>query len=236
MISQNDLLVGLSGNELDELDEFLSSRCVPRDGMNLSMLDGYLTAIISGPEFLPPSVWLPKIWTHEESDRDESPVFASNDEAKHVYSLVLRRMNEISSDFGRGESNPIFIESENIEVTDMWCIGYLEGMRLCPQSWAPLQRDQGEDGMLLFPITAIAARWLQLVSEEQEKTLHAYLNDEKRAELAKRVPRAAYDVYRYWKARRAMPPTPMRSTSRPGRNEPCPCASGKKYKKCCGSI
>jgi len=23
--------------------------------------------------------------------------------------------------------------------------------------------------------------------------------------------------------------------SRPGRNDPCPCGSGKKYKKCCGA-
>lgn len=25
------------------------------------------------------------------------------------------------------------------------------------------------------------------------------------------------------------------STMRPGRNEPCPCGSGEKYKRCCGS-
>lgn len=33
----------------------------------------------------------------------------------------------------------------------------------------------------------------------------------------------------------APPPTPARSQPRPGRNEPCPCGSGKKYKKCCGA-
>lgn len=30
-------------------------------------------------------------------------------------------------------------------------------------------------------------------------------------------------------------PTPARSQPRPGRNEPCPCGSDKKYKKCCGA-
>ena len=29
-------------------------------------------------------------------------------------------------------------------------------------------------------------------------------------------------------------PTVRYETPRPGRNEPCPCGSGKKYKKCCG--
>ena len=31
------------------------------------------------------------------------------------------------------------------------------------------------------------------------------------------------------------PPTePIRSEVRPDRNDPCPCGSGKKYKRCCG--
>jgi len=29
-------------------------------------------------------------------------------------------------------------------------------------------------------------------------------------------------------------PTPIRAEPKPGRNDPCPCGSGKKYKKCCG--
>ncbi len=27
---------------------------------------------------------------------------------------------------------------------------------------------------------------------------------------------------------------PVRKEKKPGRNDPCPCGSGKKYKKCCG--
>jgi uncharacterized protein YecA (UPF0149 family) len=27
---------------------------------------------------------------------------------------------------------------------------------------------------------------------------------------------------------------PVRKDKRVGRNDPCPCGSGKKYKKCCG--
>ncbi|MBI5243020.1 MAG: SEC-C domain-containing protein [Elusimicrobia bacterium] len=30
------------------------------------------------------------------------------------------------------------------------------------------------------------------------------------------------------------PPAPTSAAPTPGRNEPCPCGSGKKYKKCCG--
>ena len=28
----------------------------------------------------------------------------------------------------------------------------------------------------------------------------------------------------------------MRSTPKVGRNDPCPCGSGKKYKQCCGKL
>ncbi|MEG1849984.1 MAG: SEC-C metal-binding domain-containing protein [Oscillospiraceae bacterium] len=30
------------------------------------------------------------------------------------------------------------------------------------------------------------------------------------------------------------PPQPVKKTDKVGRNDPCPCGSGKKYKKCCG--
>lgn len=28
---------------------------------------------------------------------------------------------------------------------------------------------------------------------------------------------------------------PIKAEQEPGRNDPCPCGSGKKYKKCCGA-
>jgi SEC-C motif-containing protein len=31
-----------------------------------------------------------------------------------------------------------------------------------------------------------------------------------------------------------VPPKPIKKDKKIGRNEPCPCGSGKKYKKCCG--
>jgi len=32
----------------------------------------------------------------------------------------------------------------------------------------------------------------------------------------------------------ASPPRPVRAGAKIGRNDPCLCGSGKKYKKCCG--
>ncbi|MEO8676633.1 MAG: UPF0149 family protein, partial [Casimicrobiaceae bacterium] len=48
----------LTDAELDELEVFLASDAVPQDCMDLEMLDGFLTAIVSGPEVIQPSEWL----------------------------------------------------------------------------------------------------------------------------------------------------------------------------------
>ncbi|MGH7163747.1 MAG: SEC-C metal-binding domain-containing protein, partial [Planctomycetota bacterium] len=36
--------------------------------------------------------------------------------------------------------------------------------------------------------------------------------------------------------RDAFNPKPIRAPSRVGRNDPCPCGSGKKYKRCCMNL
>lgn len=31
------------------------------------------------------------------------------------------------------------------------------------------------------------------------------------------------------------PPAPVQAKTQPGRNDPCPCGSGRKFKRCCGA-
>jgi uncharacterized protein len=50
----------LSDAELDLLEGFASD-AVPQDCMDLEMLDGFPTAIVSGPEAIQPSEWLPQV-------------------------------------------------------------------------------------------------------------------------------------------------------------------------------
>jgi uncharacterized protein YecA (UPF0149 family) len=54
------------------------------------------------------------------------------------------------------------------------------------------------------------------------------------------LPAAVIAIDQFWKGRRrgAVPPTRQTvsgSTAKVGRNDPCPCSSGKKYKRCCGT-
>ena len=80
----------LTDAELDELEAFLASDAVPQDCMDLEMLDGYLTAVASGPESIQPSEWLPGVWS--EGGRSASPAYGSSEQAQRVMGLMLRHM------------------------------------------------------------------------------------------------------------------------------------------------
>jgi uncharacterized protein len=54
----------LSDDELDRLNELLS-RFAAKRAMNLEQLDGFFAALISGPDDVLPSEYLPEIWGDE---------------------------------------------------------------------------------------------------------------------------------------------------------------------------
>jgi hypothetical protein len=67
---------------------------------------------------------------------------------------------------------------------------------------------------------------------------------ERMAEIQERavglLPAAVIAIDQFWKGRRkgALPvtrPAVSGSTAKVGRNDPCPCGSGKKYKRCCAA-
>ena len=61
-----DMTVSLSNAELDELAGFLVSDATPEEAMDISMLDGFLTALVVGPSVPPQERWLPMVWADPE--------------------------------------------------------------------------------------------------------------------------------------------------------------------------
>jgi uncharacterized protein len=59
-----------------------------------------------------------------------------------------------------------------------------------------------------------------------------------RSKLALQIPESVVAMYQHWLPyRRAVYEREVAVAMQPkvGRNEPCPCGSGKKFKKCCGA-
>lgn len=227
-----DLSSPLTDDELELLNDFLLDRVDDEHDddpdfdcgiIDVSSLDGYLTAIVSGPNMIPPSVWLREVWGEEE------PVWRSTDEFQEIFSLIIRHMNCIARalQVDRGSFEPLFGEnhvgSEVHLVVDEWCFGYMLGVSLDSASW---QLSDPQVAEMLAPIKLCG-------TEEGWKALDALPKpDAQRQRDA--IPGAARDLYAYWLARRAPKAPPSRRASpKVGRNDPCPCGSGKKYKHCC---
>jgi uncharacterized protein len=227
-----NLSAPLTDDELDRLSDFLLNRVDETHDANpdfnagiidLSELDGFLTAIVSGPNAIPPSVWLRVVWG------DEEPVWESTSEFESIFALFLRHMNSIAAILADDGDNfePMFSERRANEQThlivDDWCYGYMMGVALDERAW---QLTSPAVRQLLAPIELYGTQngWKVLDGLEQSEA----------SRMRDAIPQAVRDVFGHWLQQRMPPAQPTRRASpKVGRNDPCPCGSGKKYKHCC---
>ena len=75
------------------------------------------------------------------------------------------------------------------------------------------------------------------LGDDEDEQAQEPLSASDRAAAIESVPMALAGIFAYWRQRRGAlaTGTVRRSSRKVGRNEPCPCGSGKKYKNCCGS-
>jgi uncharacterized protein len=226
--------ITIDGVDLDALDKFLVSERSPPDSMMLSELDGFLTGIAIGPELIRPSEWLPLIWG------GEAPEFAGLDEVNAVLGSLMGRHNEILREIANHALAPIFwVDRNGTFIATDWAEGLLQAIMLRADAWEPLFTSK-RDGKLLLPILSLCsdkngASLLGLPPEAEDRIV------EQAEEL---IPGCVIAIAAYWNRKRprqvSMPlkagprPAQNRAATKVGRNEPCPCGSGRKFKKCCG--
>jgi uncharacterized protein len=221
----------LSDKEFNELDQFLlSDRCAD-DGMTMDSLHGYLTALVIGPEEVLMPEWLPLIWG---SFAEEGPRFKSEKEGQRIIGLVARFMNEVAITFevAPKEFEPLFCEHEHGEETlidaEAWCWGFWEGMELRPGSWDPIW--ESDLAPLMRPIYLLGA------DEIEEAELKEVDDPVKGHKLALEIEANLPSIHKFWlPLRKSAVQTVKRDEPKVGRNDDCPCGSGKKFKKCCGA-
>jgi len=151
----------LSDEELGQLDDFLGSDSTPEECMfPVEMLDGYMTALIVGPEAIEPDIWIPYIWDQE---RQAKPDFSSEVEEKKIQELLVRHMNTIAQQFNEDPEDfmPLYEqfaygdEEERRIAIENWALGFTVGIELTHGSWNSFLEDE-ETAQLVLPMFVLA--------------------------------------------------------------------------------
>ena len=200
------------------LDEILADLPVD-DPLLLTELDGYLTAVAVCPEPMSVDEWLPPIWggAYGESAPFEDPL-----DVRLFADMVQARLGEILRDLARGKHQPILdVDPRSGEpLWEEWIGGFAMAKDVRPQSWSPVDGDAAAALADLRTLIAVASDAATLTADEINAICDA---------APVQIP---FDVLRL--ARRTAPASPADAPVKPGRNDPCGCGSGKKFKRCCG--
>lgn len=230
----------LTKAELDRLEEFLRGRKETyKDTMGLEELDGFLTALVINPEMVMPHDYLPDIFG------EGIDAFETDEEAEEVLALIFRHFNTIEAKLEKKEPYPLlFTEVEDgIPRGNNWAHGFLQGARWCYDEWREVMVDNRH---------GYCVPMLILDNEHNPKPelRPPPITNDRREDIIVGLGLATMLAYQYFEPQRRENaenflddddldddvPLPMvRTEPKVGRNEPCPCGSGKKYKRCHGS-
>jgi len=218
----------LTDAELHRLGDFLKSRKGGK-AMNLEELDGFFSALIAGPEPVMPSEY------NRELFGCESPEFSDLDEAQEIMNLMMRHWNKIASTLYKGEIHvPMVFEDEKGELHgNDWARGFMRGMHMRHDGWAELVNDE-KYGDSLIPMMILYHE-----HDEDPEMRPEPITPDKREKVIALMATGLINAYEFFRKERdgalGIPVSEsQRSTPKVGRNNLCPCGSGKKFKKCCG--
>ena len=227
--------------ELDRLHELLCAIPAERDAMTIAEVDGYVAALIVCPDMIMPSEWLPGIW-------GEDHAFADTAEAEATIGAVMGHYNRIALELAEAPEDyaPVLEIAPNGGETlwEPWIDGFEQAMRLRPDAWEEIALSDDEEA---------SASISMIVALNDFYYGRAELTEEAEDELDRVAPGLIPEFVRNlnaWTKSRGggnpvrglgeIPPQfrsdDLRAFGRKvGRNEPCPCGSGRKYKRCCGA-
>ena len=211
---------------LRRLDRALCELPDTNDPMDLSQLDGFVAGLLVCPDLIMPSEWLPLIWGGDD------PIFDGTADAQRLIAMVMEHYNAVSADLHRkrGRYSPVFdIDVRHDEVLwELWIDGFDSAMQLRVESWDAIALSGGDAADALMGLTCL------IMIDRGEGALPAEATDALSADAPDLIPLwvetlAAWRLDQSGHANgRPVPRTKTR------RNEPCPCGSGNKFKKCCG--
>ena len=239
--------------------ETLLRGCDNEEAMNLEMLDGFFVACVIGPDIISPDEYLPAVM----GSPLDATALAPEDLAELV-GLLFAHWDAVSNDFiERGQHLPIlFVGEDGSGVATDWCLGFLAGTQLREDAWMQALEDE-ELSLYMTPILALAADGIaqqslddapdQLASaaqiiaplepsapitykpadDDDEEEEDTPLTADERVQMIDSIAVAVGALYQHF--RQVTDAPQLLGQTKVGRNQPCPCGSGKKWKHCCAN-
>jgi uncharacterized protein len=235
----------LNDDEIAELDAALAALPEEGDHLDAAMLDGFLVGVLLQPDMVLPSQWLP----YALGTQGGAALPIGADEAKRLIDLIMRRYNELAACLAAHEPfEPIVFElrdaasgeplagRESLKALWPWAAGFVNALNAFPS----LRERFGEDANVSSALVGIL-RHVPLDPEDTGEVAHSLR--ELKADADAEVPLDSLDdaiddlldcVFDI--AEVARPRRPLeRAAPKVGRNDPCPCGSGRKFKHCHGA-
>ena len=211
----------LSDSDLERLESLLAAHRGRDPAIRLDELQGLCVALAMGPDAEVSNRWL-NVALGEEQQSSEAP--------SELLSL-LERFRSSTEDALDADALTIRARTTRTGRVDYtgWCEGFLDGIGISETDWFAAA-DPEELSELMFPIDALAG-----ALPPQERA--AYKPNEWRNVLRDAeasLPDTIARLAAYWSIVRAPPVTIRRDQPKVGRNDPCPCGSGRKFKQCHG--
>jgi uncharacterized protein len=232
----------LNDAELDELAELLNATPEPLTPLDVLMLDGYLAGVLVQPRVVSVEEWLPPVFDFE---RRALPDNVDAVWLARTKSLIERRRDALNAGISEdGFFDPVIVDVDQLPPVSEYEQAQSPVSRaLMPWSagfqWAqecfPDLEDTADDAVG----AALARIYRHLPAHnDEDKELAAMLDREQPLkdldEGLEDLVSATVELWDLTVKRRFAVATIRRDTPKVGRNDPCPCGSGKKYKACHG--
>ena len=205
---------------------------------------GFTLAVAGAPETISPLEWLPCLFK-----ADRLPDFPDESEREKTLALLVGLLDHWTVQIaGRDPEDALLDLPEGCyfvagkgpsQSTRDFCKGYLSGYRWLQHAWDLALRDSGEEDREKIVFNATIMACLTLLYSD-EKGAQAAMPDRalpmKPAKAWHLLPALLIETCGFGLDRQKAVPEvapPPGTSAKIGRNDPCPCGSGKKYKKCC---
>ncbi|MFN4115686.1 MAG: UPF0149 family protein [Inhella sp.] len=236
----------LTPQEFDELDELLANTPGDHEAMDVALLDGYLCGVLVQPDLLQPADWLPPVFDSESRPlpADTDPVWQAR-----VTQLIERRHAALRKAMAEDQwFDPIVLQMDGDAEPDPdpafaalpdyskplvpFASGFITALNAFPNGLLSLTDEDAETAM------DRVARHLPS-SDDEERAAMAALDEaiplRTLDEAVEDLVLAIVELDALTEPERYKVETIKREEPKVGRNNPCPCGSGKKYKACHGA-